>query len=131
GRLPSLSAWSGGVVLRPWLLRQLARHARAMAVLYLVTGPLLAGWAVLVFLALRAGTVLLLPVAAMVGATVVLLYPRLLGRIAWLVAYHAPEPAKKGRKKKKRKAVSGAGVSDPWQVAEGSPPAGRGPREPP
>ncbi len=109
----SLSANVRWAVLRPAILRQLFRQGHVMVVVWLIAGGLVVGAGVLGYLALRLETWLLLPVAGLAGATVLLLYARLLGRVAWLLA----DQPRKRRKKKKRVAAEVPG-GDPAPIPQ-------------
>jgi hypothetical protein len=86
----SVSPW---VVFRPLLLIQLARRPLAGLAFYLLTAVLLAGCGLLAAMALGPGPGWLLPIAAAGVAATVLIYARLLGRLAWLLsALPAAEP---------------------------------------
>src|SRR5439155_12589511 len=75
------------------------------------------GAGILGVLALRYA--LLLLVAAPLGTAAFLIHARLLGRLAWLLAYRTPVPSKAGSKKKKPgKRERALAVEDPWAFPE-------------
>lgn len=134
GLLSSLSAQSSWVPFRWAIFVSFLRIAPAALVFYFLTGLLLGGTSALWYYSLFGGRGGLLPVAAVVSGLVVLIYARLLGRLAWLIqrlpsrARISPRPKKekeapaqarkpiKPRSKKKRK--PSAEVQDPWAMPE-------------
>jgi hypothetical protein len=135
GLLSSLSAGSPWVPFRPVIVGRLLRLLPATFAFYLVSLGLAAAAIYPWYVALR-GMSYLLPVAAIVSAVLLLVYARLLGRIAWLVGRLAPlgsssrperPQGKPARRKKPRPRVE-----DPWAApgmevvekqADDSPPA--------
>jgi hypothetical protein len=135
GLLSSLSAESRWVPFRWAILARFVRVAPAALIFYFLTGLMLGGTAALWYYALFGGGVLL-PVAAAVSGAVILIYARLLGRLAWLIqrlpstkrAVSASKVEKRttvrkdvrkapksgGKKKRKR----GPQVQDPWAIPE-------------
>jgi hypothetical protein len=134
GLLSSLSAQSRWTPFRWTIFVCFLRIAPAALIFYFLTILLLGGAAALWYYALFGGRGVLLPVAAGVSGAVVLIYARLLGRVAWLIQRlpstrrtplrpkdDKPAPPKgrqpaKPRGKKKRKPASE--VQDPWAVPE-------------
>ncbi len=87
--LSALSAKKMFVVLHPEVLRRLARRPHSLALFYLLTGILIAGSGWLSYLgATRNPAIWLL--AAPLGSAVLLIYARLLGRLAYLLAFRTP-----------------------------------------
>lgn len=146
GLLSSLSAESRWTPFRPSIFFSFFRIAPAAFGFYVLTALLLgiavAPW----YYAMVEHRAVLLPVAAAVGAAVVLIYARLLGRVAYLLqrlpsarrasakvekrpaAKPAPrKPAKPPAKKKRRPA---ADVQDPWSVPEEEKPRPKSKRFP-
>jgi hypothetical protein len=136
GLLSSLSAESRWVPFRWAILVRFVRVAPAALIFYFLTGLMLGGTAALWYYALFGGKGVLLPVAAAVSGAVILIYARLLGRLAWLIqrlpstqravpvpkaAQHTPvrkasrKPSKSGGKKKRKR---GPDVQDPWAAPE-------------
>ncbi|HEY7425081.1 MAG TPA: hypothetical protein VH682_12695, partial [Gemmataceae bacterium] len=128
GLLSSLSAQSRWTPFRWAIFRSFLRIAPAALIFYFLTAVLLSGATALWYLALFGGRGVLLPVTAAVGAAVLFIYARLLGRVAWLIrrlpsterapakAKIATRPPPKPRGKKKRKTTGD--VQDPWAVPE-------------
>jgi hypothetical protein len=126
GLLSSLSAQSRWTPFRWSIFHCFLRIAPAALIFYFLTAVLLGGAVVLWYLALFGGRGVLLPVAAVVGAAVLFIYARLLGRVAWLIrrlpsterapakAKIAKRPPSKPRGRKRRKPT--ADVQDPWAV---------------
>jgi hypothetical protein len=102
GLFSSMSAGNRLVVFRPAILGGLARHPLATLVVFGVTGVLVVGWGVLSYYALLSASWALLPLAAAAGAAVLLVYGRLLGRLAWLITNRPAEQGRKGGKKKRK-----------------------------
>ena len=134
GLLSSLSAESRWVPFRASIFFSFFRIAPAAFGFYLLTAILLGVAVAPWYYAMVEHGAVLLPVAAAVGGAVVLIYARLLGRVAYLIqrlppAQRAPakvakrsaakpparKPAKPPAKKKRRPA---ADVQDPWAVPE-------------
>jgi hypothetical protein len=84
GLLSALSGESGWLPVRWTILSQLARVLPSLVVFYISTALLIAAAAVPWYYALFRVQGVLLPVAAAAFATLILLYARLLGRLAWL-----------------------------------------------
>src|SRR5262249_51177491 len=85
GLLSTLSANSPWVVFRPLIAVQMLRLFPSTVVFYLSSGLVLALGCALWYVALFVGVVPLVPVAAVVGGGLVLIYARLLGRMGWLI----------------------------------------------
>jgi len=96
GLLSTLSAQSPWVVFRPLILWQMVRLIPSTFGFYLSTAGVMAVASALWYAALFGGIVALVPVAAVVGAGLVLIYARLLGRMAWLIQ-RLPLPASRSR----------------------------------
>jgi hypothetical protein len=128
GLLSSLSATSRWVPFRWTILCQFLRIAPAAMGFYILTAILLGIGVAPWYFAVVGQRVVLLPVAALVGGAAILIYARLLGRMAWLIqrlpaaprATAKPKvekrPSVKPRGKKKRK--PSAEVQDPWAVPQ-------------
>lgn len=146
GLLSSLSAESRWVPFRASIFFSFFRIAPASFGFYVLTAILLgiavAPW----YYAMVGHQFVLLPVAAAVGGAVVLIYARLLGRVAYLLqrlpsARRAPakvekrpapkaaprKPAKPPAKKKRRPAAE---AQDPWAVPEEEKPRPKSKRFP-
>ncbi len=94
----SLSAHSRWVVLRKEIVRRLARQGVALVLVWLIAGALVIGSGMLTVFAIRADSWLLVPLAALVGPAVLLVYARLLGRVGWLIGDRRTEQARRKRK---------------------------------
>jgi hypothetical protein len=126
GLFSSLSAQSSWVPFRWTIFRCFLRIAPAALRFYILTALLLSVAVVPWCYALFGDRIVLLPVAALVSATVLFIYARLLGRLAWIIQrLPAPQrvPAKaraakppQPRRKKKRK--PSPAVQDPWAIPE-------------
>jgi hypothetical protein len=111
--LSSLSGSSRLFLIRGAVLRQLARIPGALFVTYFVSALLFAGWLALVYFALFERLWWVLPLAVFAGPVVLLIYARLLGRVAWILSQLKP------LKRKTTKVVSpipGVEIDahDPW-----------------
>ncbi|MCI0460493.1 MAG: hypothetical protein L0Z62_26360 [Gemmataceae bacterium] len=95
----SLSANSLLVVLRGETVRRLARQGLPLVLVWLIAGVLVIGSGVLSYFAIRADSWLLVPLAAVVGPVVLLVYARLLGRVGWLIGEQRTEKTRRRRKK--------------------------------
>lgn len=115
GLLSSLSAASPFVVLRAAIVARLLRVLPSLLVFYAATAVVAGVAAWLWGLSLFTEHFYLVPVAAVVGASAVLVYARLLGRLAWLVR-RSPERKKPespaGRLPPRKRARVKA--QDPW-----------------
>jgi hypothetical protein len=121
--LSALSAQSRLIFFRPAVLVGMLRCFPSVFFFYAVTLVLLGVTAAALAVGLRAGGGLVVaPVAAAVTATTLLIYGRLLGRIAWLLNQLEPlrgEPETRPAPKKKRpRKVGGLETNDPWAMPE-------------
>lgn len=126
GLFSSLSAQSRWVPFRWTIFWCFLRIAPTALGFYILTALLLSVAVVPWYYALFGGRMVVLPVAAVVSATVLFIYARLLGRLAWIIQrLPAPQrvPAKakaakppQTRRKKKRK--PSPEVQDPWAIPE-------------
>jgi hypothetical protein len=127
--LSSFSAVSRWVVFRPAVLRGLFRLFPATAAFYLLSALLVGGLGGLAFLAFVQGWALLIPLLAVVAATGLFIYARLLGRLGGqLHELEPPEPEEpaptperppaRPRPRNKRRPVRGVKTVDPWAVPE-------------
>jgi hypothetical protein len=124
GLLSSLSAESRWVPFRWAMFVCFLRVAPAAIVFYILTAFLLSAAVIPWYYALFGGQAYLLPVAAGVGAAVLFIYARLLGRLAWIIQrlpswQQVPAKAKPPKRppprgKKKRKPSPDA--QDPWAI---------------
>src|SRR5262245_23647308 len=120
--LSSLSASSRWVPLRPVILGRMLILAPSTLGFYLSTAVLLALAAALSYLAVFTPRAWLLLVAAPVGAAVLLIHARLLGRLARLVQKLGPvrgsaparSPSAPSPKKGRRAPTRGVEAHDPW-----------------
>jgi hypothetical protein len=127
--LSSLAAGSPWAVLYPGLLWRLLRHFFAMVGLYVSSAALLAASAALAYFVLTRGrAMLLLPVVALIAAAVLLIYARLLGRVALLVNRRSAEEAEveeseppKTKRPGKQRSETGAEIYDPWEIPNEEP----------
>jgi hypothetical protein len=87
--LSSLSSTTRWVVLQPRIFPALFKHGKLLFRFYLVTGSGLA-IAFLAFYGAVMGPLILWPVAAVYGGISFFIYARLLGRLGWLISWHAP-----------------------------------------
>jgi hypothetical protein len=137
GLLSSLSAETWLVVFRPAIVRLLLKHFGATvcfyassAVIVLVCGGL--GYAAVFGLrsTMFDQPVILIPLAAVVGAVGWLVYARLLGRIAFIISQPAPA-ARRGRPEERPEESERVESFDPWAVSvEGAHEAPKAPRRP-
>jgi hypothetical protein len=121
--LSALSAQSRLVFFRPAILGGLLRCFPSVVFFYAVTLVLLGVTAAALALGLRNGGMVMGPVAAFVTATTLLIYGRLLGRVAWLLnqlepTEAPPEDKPAPKKKKKPQQIEGFEATDPWAVPE-------------
>jgi hypothetical protein len=117
--LSSLSANSRYVLFRLTILKQLAKRLPAVAGFYVASAALLLSCSALVYLSAARAVWLLLPVAALAVASAVLIYARLLGRIAWLISYQAPGKRRKSGPGAKRPATAAESADERASPAEG------------
>jgi hypothetical protein len=131
GLVSALSSESGWGFFRLTVLRRFARVFLSVLAFYVISAVLLVAAAALWVAALFPEEVParlptgagVLPLAAALGAAILLIYARLLGRISWLSQKAEParpaarpERRKRGRKKVKRQVASE--FQDPWAVRE-------------
>ena len=112
----ALGAGSPWVVLRSAVLGQLLRLAPATLLFYLATASLTVAAAIPWHGVLYQGRAELLPLAAPIGAAALLVYARLLGRLAWLTEQLPTTPPRRRKTKKKRRSRRALLVEDPWAV---------------
>lgn len=113
--ISSMTASSRLVALRLDTVFRLLGRLDAAFVFYVVTLPLTAA-CVALFLASVPYPVIL-PVAGLASAALVLLYGRLLGRLAWLLYPHEPEDDKKPEPKPPPE-LKKVKTQDPWAVPD-------------
>lgn len=117
----SLSAQSPWVVFRPSLLPRLARRVGTLVPFYAASAVLLAYGAALVYASLNPRVAVYLRwsppilITAPMGAAVLLIYARLLGRFAWQLGTVQMPQREPPPKKKKRRAARMVQASDPWE----------------
>lgn len=137
GLLSSMTASSRWVPFRWTICTQLLRVFPTAIGFYAATAGLLGVAVALWYFALVQGRMIWLLPAALVTAAVVLIYARLVGRLAWLIqrlpssrSNEQRSPAKSKRKKKRKKIAE---VQDPWDVpkAEAPRPKRKSPHSPP
>jgi hypothetical protein len=126
----SLSANSRWVVFRAEVLRRLGHHLPAVLVMYVMTGVLVVGWALLAYYTFTR-YFYLLPVVILAGPAVLFIDARLLGRVSWLLNYRTAARRRKRPVKKKAPAppTKAVAVEDPW-AAPLPAKAGKKPPEP-
>jgi hypothetical protein len=122
--LSSLSASSPWIALHWTALLQMARHPAAVALSYAISAVLLGGWAILVVLGLASPLWWLLILAGPVGAACLLIYARLLGRLA-LVVFREPQTEETDAASPDPSAAPSTQVAQPYQSAAAaeSPPS--------
>jgi hypothetical protein len=146
GLLSSLSAESRWTPFRVSIFFSFFRIAPAAFGFYVLTAILLGIAAAPWYYAIHEHGAVLLPVAAAVGGAVVLIYARLLGRVAYLIQRlpsarcapakveerpaAKPAPHKPARPPKKKKRRPAADVQDPWAVPEEEKPQPKSKRFP-
>jgi hypothetical protein len=117
--LSSMSAGSLFVVFRPTMVRDLFRVFRSTLFFYFMSAVGICGLLTVWYGALLTGNAWFIPFAAILTSAGLLIYARLLGRIAWLTA-ELEEPQPRRKTKAKSKAAKKVSVSDPWAApAEG------------
>jgi hypothetical protein len=138
GLLSSLSAQTWLVVFRPAIMRLLLKHLGATLFFYVCSGLIVLVCAALAYAAafgLRPTfldqPVILMPLAAVVGAAGWLTYARLLGRIAHIISQTSPG-TRRGRRQERSEGEEQVETFDPWGVPLEEPRAehqtGRAPR---
>jgi hypothetical protein len=121
--LSSLSAPQRWMVLRPTVLGRMLRRAPSTLFVYVVSGLLAAGVAALWYASFTGGRLWLTPVAAAAQAAALLIYARLLGRLAWLMGRLPSAGRKRPAIRKKEKGEKKKGKAhDPWAVPDEPPP---------
>lgn len=118
--LSSMSATSKSVVFHPKLLYRMAGRPGVLGAFYLSSGIVLGGSAALMLLGLTSSLGLFIPLAAMGAAAGILIYGRLVGRLAW--HFRESEPAKPKRKRRRNRPSGRTdAVLDPWSYPEDEP----------
>jgi hypothetical protein len=150
GVLSSLSSTLQWVPFRWVILRQMLRLFPATCGFYASTALLLAVVVVPWYFTFTGNQWFLIPVAALLTGAAGLIYPRLLGRLAWLIGRHMPAPAapspkpkaatpgpggkkKPPRPRRRKGRVRPTKVEDPWKIPddfEMPPPPSDKPRNP-
>jgi hypothetical protein len=115
--LSSLSGSSRLFIVRAKVLVQLLRIPGAMLIFYFVSAILFAAFLGLAYVTLMNGWFLLVPVTAVAATVVLMIYARLLGRIAWLLDEVQPVRRKPREKIAPMPAVRSE-VLDPWAAPE-------------
>ncbi|MBI1914132.1 MAG: hypothetical protein HYS12_05255 [Planctomycetes bacterium] len=127
GVLSSLAGGSRWAFFRPKILPGLARVAPTALGFYVVTALLIAGTLALWYVAFTRSGLLILGASA-VGAASLLIYARLLGRVAWRLNRLRPRKRRGSPSQKKDEAppLRSLAVEDPWA----GPPRKRKKRKP-
>ena len=112
----TLSGSSRWFVFRPVVVWKLLRIAPSAFGVYVLGALLAAGVAALGYAAIFKGLLLLVPVTAAAAAAALLIYARLLGRLA--VRMGRLPAGKRKQAKRKRPKVAGVEVQDPWAVPD-------------
>jgi hypothetical protein len=131
GVLSSLSSASRWVFFRPAIAIALLRLFPYTVLFYLVSAILWVGGAALWYVAILTTASWVLVLAALVSATGILIYGRLLGRLAWLIHRLNPEKPslpsaelpvvtapKKNKAARKRPRKPASNAVDPWAIPE-------------
>lgn len=123
GLLSSLSSASRWQFVNAKVLGRMLRLTPQVFAFYVLTGVLVVAMAALGYVALITPAWYALPVAAVAGAALWLIYARLVGRLGWLIQELDDRPTASLKKKrtqgKKRPRKSRAvAVNDPWAVPE-------------
>jgi hypothetical protein len=105
GLLSSLGASSVWIVFRPGVPIRMVRRIVPVAGIYGISAALLAGCSALVYFALEGAEPWLVPVAALAASVTLLIYARLMGRLAWLL--QPPEPREPKGAKRPRQTADG------------------------
>jgi hypothetical protein len=120
GLLSSMSVGSLYAVVRPKIVWDLLRIFPATLFFYVVSALGAWGACSLWIVVMRRGDPWLFPLAALAWAVFVLVYSRLLGRVAWLTGRLKKAPRKKAvaakSKPRPRKKAERVAVTDPWAV---------------
>ncbi len=116
----ALSGASRWFVFRPVVLWHMLRVAPSALAVYFLSALLAAGVAALGYAAIFKGLILLVPVTAAAAAAALLIYARLLGRLA--ASMGRPPSGKRKASKTKRPKVAGVKVQDPWAVPDETEP---------
>jgi hypothetical protein len=114
GVLSSMSGTSRWLVLRPKLLLGMIRVFPSVVVFYFVSALLVSASAVATYYALEGASMPLLAVAALAISTTLLIYARLLGRVAYLLNKLEPAGRQGPPAAMVRPPVRPVEVSDPW-----------------
>lgn len=119
--LSSMGSTSRWQILNGKVLLGLLKLTPSLLIFYPVTAGLFAAVGALGYIGLLSPAWYALPVASGLGAAVLLIHGRLVGRLAWLLQQlRAPRPKPtKGKSETKRKPrKSRAAVNDPWAARE-------------
>jgi hypothetical protein len=130
GLLSSLASSSRWVPLSPRVLGRLLRILPSMVLFYFITGVLFVAASACTYFGLFTPGWYVLPIASVVGSSVLLIHARLVGRIAWLMGQlddkQRPEkkaPTSSGKRPKPALARAGRrkraiSSQDPWAMPE-------------
>jgi hypothetical protein len=130
GLLSSLASSSRWVPLSPRVLGRLFRLFPWMLLFYLITGVLFAAASACAYVGMFTPGWYVLPLAALIGSSALLIHARLVGRIGWLMGQldNKPRSEKKasaGSPKRPKAALARAGrrkraisSQDPWAAPE-------------
>lgn len=117
--LSIMSARSPWMLFKPAVIVQLVRLGPAALIFFLMSGLVGGICAGLAYLYLWLGQAWLLPVIAIVFSGSLLIYGRLLGRLAWLISrIHLPKDMPKRAAINSKRRQRKPSVSDPWAVPE-------------
>jgi hypothetical protein len=148
GVLSSLSGAVQWVPVRWTILRGMLRLFPATCAFYACTALLMATIVFLWYCTIVKDLWYLIPVAAVLSGAARLVYPRLLGRLAWLIGQNLPAPAqprprpfpmtgaggkkKPPRPRRRKGRIRPTTVEDPWKIPDDfqPPPPPSGPRNP-
>ncbi|MFL5243315.1 MAG: hypothetical protein ACJ8FY_14515 [Gemmataceae bacterium] len=111
----AMSAQSRWVLLRWTILRELARVSGALLTLYFASGLLLAALVGLGYLTVEGGRLWLLVFLGPMASWGLLVYGRLLGRLAWQLEQLKPRKKKKSASKPNLPKGYAADSTDPWK----------------
>jgi hypothetical protein len=112
--LSSQSASSRWVLLRLTVLRQILRLPGAFLIVYLVSGVFLALLLTLLYQTYLSGWSYLVLVTALVGATALFIYARLLGRLGWLIGEREQQRVQAVPRPQPKPESIAVEVQDPW-----------------